>query len=94
MRGIILGVLLCACDDVPPLVFDEANTPTDGSTDAGCPTEVPSFASKCCGNVPCFGQNCAASCSMCEMKCMPDELCCANSMGNVVCRSKNMLNCP
>ena len=89
MRAFLFLVCLCACDAVPPLVFDEGGSDASTTSEGGCPDTVPSFATKCCGTIPCFGMTC---CDMCESKCPGADLCCV-TMGNVVCR-KNMTTCP
>jgi hypothetical protein len=70
-------LLVCGCEAVPDVTYSDA-----GDT---CPSQVPSFATVCCGAIPCSGANCAAACTACQ-KCSPIDLCCPNTGGQVVCK--------
>lgn len=103
IRAVALLALTVACGTVPDVTFadpDAADGATEGSVDeagadssppgdasSGCPTSVPSFASACCGPIPCFGANCAATCGDCQLKCSPMTLCCPTVSNKAVCRA-------
>ena len=83
-----------ACDAVPDITYvpDDAGS-YDGPLPEGntCPNLVPSYATACCGVIPCFGPNCVATCTDCQT-CSPLDLCCPNAQNHAVCKST--LSCP
>lgn len=81
-------------------VTEDATTRSDASArDAssnastrGCPTNVPPFADRCCGSVPCSGSECSV-CDACMRKgCDRDEGCCTQGR-SIVCRSLASFSC-
>jgi len=81
-----------ACEAVPDITYVEAGS-FDGPLPDGntCPDLVPSYATACCGVIPCFGANCVATCADCQA-CSPLDLCCPNAQNHAVCKST--LTCP
>jgi hypothetical protein len=78
MRWLVLALSLTACQAVPDITY------VDGG-DNTCPSQVPSYATICCGPVPCFGANCVAAQADCEQTCKPTDLCCPNAQNHAVC---------
>lgn len=93
MRQTLLLLLVClgawGCDAVPDVTYTSSDASVDGNT---CPDQVPSYASSCCGPIPCFGSGCAAACTECQ-KCSALDLCCPTTAGmgqQVVCKSTRL----
>jgi hypothetical protein len=87
-----LAFFVMACDAVPDVTY--ANGDAAPATDGGnsCPTEVPTYATSCCGPIACSGANCAAACDDCVATCALAELCCPNSQAHAICKAS--LQCP
>lgn len=88
-----LAPLCLACEAVPEIIYIPDDAGFDGPLPDGntCPDLVPAYATACCGVIPCFGPNCAATCTECQT-CSPLQLCCPNAQNHAVCRSG--LACP
>ena len=80
MRWLALVLSLTACQAVPDVTYVEV----DGG-DNTCPSQVPSYATICCGDVPCQGPNCIAASDDCAKTCKPTDLCCPNAQNHAVC---------
>ncbi len=88
IRALTLIAFACgACAAVPDVTYatdDAAVVPDGGNT---CPTQVPPWATSCCGPVACSGTNCAATCNDCVATCTLAALCCPNTQNHAVCKT-------
>jgi hypothetical protein len=73
----------CGCEAVPDITYVADDSGVDGNT---CPAQVPSYATECCGPIPCFGPGCSATCTDCQ-KCSALDLCCPTPQHVAVCKS-------
>ena|ERR1035437_6740956 len=57
-------------------------------TSTGCPGQVPSYATACCGPVACKdGQGkCSQGCGSCQANCKLGDLCCPDYLNKAVCK--------
>ena len=77
---------LDASGDAPPSIDDASSDgPAPEAAPNTCPDQVPSYATVCCGPIPCNGANCIATCTDCA-KCSPLDLCCPNAQNKAVCK--------
>jgi hypothetical protein len=83
MRVVVMVLLLASlgCEAVPDVTYSDGDAGFDG-----CPNQVPSYATSCCGPIPCFGSNCAAAATDCIAKCSVLDLCCPNAQDQAVCK--------
>lgn len=90
MRLAMVMLACCmGCEAVPMITYtNDSDAAADANT---CPDLVPSYATSCCGVIPCFGANCPATCADCQ-SCSPLDLCCPNSQNKAICKSS--LRCP
>ena len=91
---VVVALLAAGCEAVPNVTYatDDASLGVDSDAANTCPNQVPPFATSCCGPIPCFGADCAATCSDCVSRCTLDELCCPNAQDHATCRAT--LTCP
>ncbi|MBK8219121.1 MAG: hypothetical protein IPK71_35800 [Myxococcales bacterium] len=68
----------------------DASTP-DAATPS-CPQAVPQGYVRCCGSVPCAGDDCEVNCGECQTKCGTNEGCCSRK-NNVTCRPRSSFVC-
>jgi hypothetical protein len=89
------ALALCACEAVPDVVYTDGGAIVDGqvSDTNTCPSQVPPYATVCCGPIACTGTNCVATCSDCVARCGLLDLCCPNAQNRAVCKT-NAQTCP
>jgi hypothetical protein len=66
-------------------------TAPDAST-SSCPQAVPQGYERCCGAVPCAGDECEVNCGECQSKCGSGDGCCSRK-NNVTCRPRSSFVC-
>lgn len=79
-----------ATEAAPDATLDVADTgiadADAGTTEGGCPNELPDAATKCCGAIACYGVGCSLACAECQQICTPFESCCPNPQGKAFCK--------
>lgn len=64
----------------------------DASVPNTCPGSPPAGYLRCCGSVPCAGEECEANCGECQTKCGSNDGCCSRK-NNVTCRPRSSFVC-